>query len=65
MKNLNGFQLHQQIKAIDSTIKIMFVTALDILDELLSIIPGISKEQIMRKPVDKIEFTNTVKKLLK
>jgi CheY-like chemotaxis protein len=65
MKNLNGFQLHQQIKAIDSTIKIMFVTALDIIDELLSIIPGISKEQIMRKPVNKIEFTNTVKKLLK
>ena len=33
MKNLNGIQLHQQIKAIDPTIKILFVTALDILDE--------------------------------
>jgi len=64
MKNLNGIQLHQQIKAIDPTIKILFVTALDILDELLSIVPGISKEQIMRKPVDKKEFTNTVNKLL-
>jgi CheY-like chemotaxis protein len=65
MKDLNGFQLHQQIKAIDPTIKILFVTALDILDELLSIVPGIPKEQIMRKPVDKKLFTNTVKKLLK
>ena len=64
MKNLNGFQLHQQIKSIDPTIKILFVTALDILDELLSIIPGLSREQIMRKPVDKKLFTNTVKKLL-
>ena len=64
MKNLNGIQLHQQIKAIDPTIKILFVTALDILDELLSIVPGQSKEQIMRKPVDKKIFTNTVKKLL-
>ncbi len=64
MKNLNGIQLHQQIKAIDPTIKILFVTALDILDELLSIIPGITKEQIMRKPVDKKEFTNTVNRLL-
>ena len=64
MKNLNGIQLHQQIKAIDPTIKIIFITALDILDELLSIVPGISKEQIMRKPVDKSEFTNTVKKFL-
>ena len=30
MKNLNGFQLHQQIKAIDTTIKILFITVLDI-----------------------------------
>jgi len=64
MKNLNGFQLHQQIKSIDPTIKILFVTALDILDELLSIIPGLSREQIIRKPVDKKLFTNTVKKIL-
>ena len=64
MKNLNGFQLHQQIKAIDPTIKILFVIALDILDELSSIVPGISKEQIIRKPVDKVIFINTVKKLL-
>jgi two-component SAPR family response regulator len=65
MKNLNGFQLHQQIKAIDPTIKVLFVTALDILDEFSTIIPGISEQQIMRKPVDKKLFTNTVKKLLK
>ena len=65
MKNLNGFQLHQQIKSIDPTIKILFVTALDILDELLSIIPGLSREQIMRKPVDRKIFTSTIKKILK
>src|SRR5688572_14359921 len=65
MKNLNGFQLHQQIKAIDPTIKVLFITALDILNEFSTIIPGISKEQIMKKPVDKNEFTNIVKKLLK
>ena len=64
MKNLDGFQLHQQIKSIDPTIKILFVTALDILDELLSIVPGISKGQIMRKPVDKKIFTKTVRNML-
>jgi two-component SAPR family response regulator len=64
MKNLNGIQLHQQIKAIDPTIKIIFITALDIIDELLSIVPGISKEQIMRKPVDKNLFAHTVKNIL-
>ena len=65
MKDLNGFQLYQQIKSIDLTIKIMFVTALDILDELLSIVPGISQDQIIRKPIDEKIFVNTVKKLLK
>jgi CheY-like chemotaxis protein len=65
MKNLNGLQLHQQIRAIDPTIKIVFITALDIMDELLSIFPGISKEQIMRKSIDKKIFTNIVKQQLK
>ena len=64
MKNLNGFQLHQQIKSIDPTIKVLFITALDILDEFSTIIPGISKEYIMKKPVDRKLFTTTVKKLL-
>ena len=64
MKNLNGIQLHQQIKSIDPTIKIIFITVLDILDEISTIIPGISREQIMRKPVDKNLFTYTVKQLL-
>ena len=65
MKNLNGFQLHQQIKSIDPTIKVLFVTALDILDEFSTIIPGISKECIMKKPVDRKIFTSTIKKILK
>ncbi|HEX5186094.1 MAG TPA: response regulator, partial [Nitrososphaeraceae archaeon] len=64
MENLNGFQLHQQIKAIDPTIKIIFITVLDIAEELLTIVPGLSKEQIMKKPVNKKEFTSTVKNML-
>jgi len=64
MEKLNGFQLHQQIKAIDPTIKILFITVLDILDEILTIVPGITREQIMRKPIDKKIFTNTVNKIL-
>ena len=52
------------IKAIDPTIKILFITVLDILDEILTIVPGITREQIMRKPIDKKIFTNTVNKIL-
>jgi hypothetical protein len=65
MKNLNGLQLHQQIKAVDPTIKIIFITALDILDELLCIFPGISREQILKKPIDRGLLIHTVKDMLK
>ena len=64
MKNLNGLQLHQQIRAIDPTVKIIFITALDILDELLNIFPGISREQILKKPIDRNLFIHTVKNML-
>jgi len=65
MKDLNGFQLQQQIKSIDPTIKILFITVLDISDEILTIVPGLSKEQILMKPVDRKILLSTVKKLLK
>ncbi|HLN35064.1 MAG TPA: response regulator [Nitrososphaeraceae archaeon] len=64
MKDLNGFQLQQQIKSIDPTIKILFISVLDIPDEILTIIPGLSKEQILIKPVDRKALISTVKKLL-
>ena len=56
MENLNGFQLHQQIKSIDPTIKILFVTALDILNEFSTIISGISKEQIIKNLLIKMSL---------
>ena len=40
------------------------MTVLDIINEILTIVPGLSKEQIMRKPVDKKLFTNTIERLL-
>ena len=63
MKNFNGLQLHQHIKAIDPTIKILFITALDILEELLTIVPGIKNNQILKKPVEKQMFIDTINKL--
>ena len=49
MKDLNGFQLYQQIKAINPSVKILFVTSLDILDELLSITPRSNKRTNYKK----------------
>jgi hypothetical protein len=39
--NINGVQLYQILKIMDSSIKVPFVSALDAADELMSIFPGI------------------------
>ncbi|MFB5600349.1 MAG: adenylate/guanylate cyclase domain-containing protein [Nitrososphaeraceae archaeon] len=64
MKKINGIQLYKQIKSLDSSIKILFVTALDILDELKSMIPGLTAEQIKKKPVEEKSFLKTINKML-
>jgi DNA-binding response OmpR family regulator len=38
---LNGLQLYYRLKAINRNIKILFVSALDAVPELISILPGV------------------------
>lgn len=63
MRNMNGLRLFQCLKNIDPSVKVIFVTALDAADELVSVIsPG--PYQILKKPVDKQVFSKTVKAAL-
>lgn len=64
MKKINEIQLYKQIKSLDSTVRILFVTGLDIIDEIKSLIPGLSEDQIKKKPIDEKVFLKTVNKLL-
>jgi CheY-like chemotaxis protein/predicted transcriptional regulator len=61
MENLNGLQLYQCMKAIDSNSKLLFASALDAAKELTSILPDIRSQDILRKPVDRENFIMTVK----
>jgi hypothetical protein len=40
------------------------VTALDVDEELISILPGITKENLMKKPIRRIEFIQRIENLL-
>ena len=53
MPRLNGLQLFYRIKAISPNTKIMFCSALDIAEELVSILPDIKYNDIIKKPVKK------------
>jgi CheY-like chemotaxis protein/class 3 adenylate cyclase len=61
---MNGLELYQRLKAIERNIKVLFVTALDVDEELTSILPGITKENIMKKPIRRTEFIQRIKNLV-
>ena len=61
MPGLNGLQLYYRIKAMNPNIKILFVSALDAAGEMVSILPGIRVEDIIKKPVDQENFVSKVK----
>jgi two-component system, OmpR family, response regulator ChvI len=64
MPGLNGLQLYYRLKALNKNIKVLFVSALEASDELISILPGIQIENILKKPVPRNYFITTVKGIL-
>jgi CheY-like chemotaxis protein/predicted transcriptional regulator len=56
MSTLNGLQLFHEIKALNPNIRVMFISALDATDELVSILPGLQKDLVLRKPIDRVSF---------
>lgn len=64
MPDLNGFQLYYRLKAINPHVNILFVSALDIVQELLDVIPGIQAHEIMRKPVESDDFILKIKSII-
>ncbi|MDQ3837312.1 MAG: response regulator, partial [Thermoproteota archaeon] len=53
MPRLNGLQLFSRIKAISPATKVMFASALDIEEELVSVLPNITHKDIMKKPMER------------
>jgi DNA-binding response OmpR family regulator len=51
MPDINGVQLYQILKIINSCIKVLFVSVLDAVEELTSIFPEIKSKDIIRKPI--------------
>jgi CheY-like chemotaxis protein len=60
MPEVNGVQLYQMLKIIDSTIKVLFISALDAVVDLAGTLPGINSEDILKKPVDIEHFFTKV-----
>jgi two-component system, OmpR family, response regulator ChvI len=64
MPNLNGFQLYYRLKAISPNIRVLFVSALDAAQEMVSILPDVKLDDIVSKPIDNEQFLRKVKMTL-
>jgi two-component system, OmpR family, response regulator ChvI len=62
MPEINGFQLYYKLRLINDNVKIIFATCLEIVDEILTMIPELKQEQLIQKPVEKEKFIEIVRK---
>jgi two-component system response regulator ChvI len=61
MPGINGLELYTRLKSINKDVRILFVSALDAVPELLSILPELRQDDILRKPIAIEDFMNAVK----
>ncbi len=52
LPGINGLQLYKIMKSISPDVKALFVSALDSAEEFITILPGIRRSNILKKPVD-------------
>jgi CheY-like chemotaxis protein len=64
MPGFNGLQLYQKMKAIDNTVRVLFVSAVDTLQEMVSIFPELDFSNIIRKPINQQAFLDKVRMAL-
>jgi two-component system response regulator ChvI len=61
MPTINGLQLYQRLKAVDPCVKVIFLSALEATDELVSILDGVKSADVIRKPIDRKHFIQKIK----
>ena len=52
MPEMNGIKLYSQLKILNPDVKVIFLSALNALDEVLSIFPEVRYSEIIRKPIE-------------
>jgi CheY-like chemotaxis protein len=64
MPHINGLQLYQRLKTINKDVRVVFVSALDIIEEVSALIPDFNNINILKKPVSKEQFLAAVNETL-
>lgn len=64
MSSLNGLRLFQAIRGLNPNMKIIFVSAFDATQELLSVLPSLDRDLVLKKPVTKRVLVDVVNRIL-
>ena len=62
MRHLNGLQLYSRFKDLDPNVRMIFVTALDMADEITAVMPEVEPHQFITKPINRDALITSVKK---
>ncbi|MGA9217449.1 MAG: response regulator [Nitrososphaeraceae archaeon] len=65
MPEINGLELYLSLKAIKKDVKVLFASAIELAEEILSVMPGVRREQLIKKPVEQKVFIDLVKKTIR
>ena len=65
MPGINGIKLYSKFKVMNPNVKILFVSALDAVNELLSLFPDIKESDILRKPVESQQLLDKISKAIR
>src|SRR6476620_6235618 len=65
MPEINGLELYMSLKAIKKDVKVLFASAIELAEEILSVMPGVRREKLIKKPVEQKVFIDLVKKTIR
>jgi two-component system, OmpR family, response regulator ChvI len=65
MPRFNGFQLYKQIKVLNVDTKVLFLSALDVVQEIMFVCPGLQESDIIRKPIDRDSLLSKIQSMLR
>ena len=64
MPQINGIQLYQILRIINKNIKVLFISALDAAEEVMSTFPEVKPSNIIRKPFSLEYFIEKVQETI-
>ncbi len=64
MPNLNGLELYNNMKSKRNDIKVLFISALEGAEIILSVLPDLGEKNIIKKPIDGEKLIEAIKSLL-